>query len=210
MSDFYKLQYNGMTLAYPGWNGYVGFENGPTSALLTNSSFYITTRAGNNTTIDVNYNLPTNEFDIFAIKYGLGFKFITNTGVIFHAANSNNHLHWLLGHETGAPLYCTKGSTGNCLINSNVQAKSLNSSAYFVAKDQNIVNMGEYKIIYNNKDANIELYYNNVYYMKFTGLDICSSFDQFRLYSYGSYKMTGNLSGYEIAGFNNLNDARMW
>jgi len=27
MSDVYKIQYNGMTLAYPGWNGYVGWEN---------------------------------------------------------------------------------------------------------------------------------------------------------------------------------------
>lgn len=26
MSDVYKIQYNGMTLAYPGWNGYVGYE----------------------------------------------------------------------------------------------------------------------------------------------------------------------------------------
>lgn len=26
MSDVYKLQYNGMTIAYPGWNGYVGYE----------------------------------------------------------------------------------------------------------------------------------------------------------------------------------------
>lgn len=27
MSDVYKIQYNGMTLAYPGWNGYVGYED---------------------------------------------------------------------------------------------------------------------------------------------------------------------------------------
>lgn len=27
MSDVYKIQYNGMTLAYPGWNGYVGYDN---------------------------------------------------------------------------------------------------------------------------------------------------------------------------------------
>lgn len=27
MSDIYKLQYNGMTIAYPGWNGYVGYED---------------------------------------------------------------------------------------------------------------------------------------------------------------------------------------
>ena len=27
MSDIYKLQYNGMTLAYPGWNGYISFED---------------------------------------------------------------------------------------------------------------------------------------------------------------------------------------
>lgn len=26
MSDIYKLQYSGMTLAYPGWNGYVGWS----------------------------------------------------------------------------------------------------------------------------------------------------------------------------------------
>ena len=25
MSDIYKLQYDGMSLAYPGWNGYVGY-----------------------------------------------------------------------------------------------------------------------------------------------------------------------------------------
>lgn len=29
MSDIYKLQYNGRTLAFPGWNGYVSFEYNP-------------------------------------------------------------------------------------------------------------------------------------------------------------------------------------
>lgn len=27
MSDIYKLQYDGMTLAYPGWGGYVSYES---------------------------------------------------------------------------------------------------------------------------------------------------------------------------------------
>jgi hypothetical protein len=27
MADIYKLQYDGMTLAYPGWNGYLQYEN---------------------------------------------------------------------------------------------------------------------------------------------------------------------------------------
>lgn len=35
MSDIYKLQYNGMTLAYPGWNGYVGYEDVPAFKTLT-------------------------------------------------------------------------------------------------------------------------------------------------------------------------------
>lgn len=35
MSDIYKLQYNGMTLAYPGWNGYVSFEDAPKFKTLT-------------------------------------------------------------------------------------------------------------------------------------------------------------------------------
>lgn len=35
MSDIYKLQYNGMTLAYPGWNGYVGYDDGPSYTYTT-------------------------------------------------------------------------------------------------------------------------------------------------------------------------------
>lgn len=35
MSDIYKLQYNGMTLAYPNWNGYVGCEVAQTFKTLT-------------------------------------------------------------------------------------------------------------------------------------------------------------------------------
>lgn len=35
MSDVYKLQYNGMTLAYPGWNGYVAFEDAAKVYTLT-------------------------------------------------------------------------------------------------------------------------------------------------------------------------------
>ena len=35
MSDTYKLQYNGMTLAYPGWNGYVSYEAAPAYKTLT-------------------------------------------------------------------------------------------------------------------------------------------------------------------------------
>ena len=34
MSDIYKLQYNGMTLAYPGWNGYISFTVDETSLNL--------------------------------------------------------------------------------------------------------------------------------------------------------------------------------
>ena len=35
MSDVYKLQYNGMTLAYPGWNGYVAYNDIPSYRTLT-------------------------------------------------------------------------------------------------------------------------------------------------------------------------------
>ena len=35
MSDIYKLQYGGMTLAYPGWNGYVCYEAAPAYKTLT-------------------------------------------------------------------------------------------------------------------------------------------------------------------------------
>lgn len=35
MSDVFKLQYGGNTLAYPGWNGYVSYENAPAYKTLT-------------------------------------------------------------------------------------------------------------------------------------------------------------------------------
>jgi len=35
MSDVYKLQYNGMTLSYPGWNGAVSYESAPAFKTLT-------------------------------------------------------------------------------------------------------------------------------------------------------------------------------
>ena len=35
MSDVFKLQYNGMTLAYPGWNGYVAYEDATKVYTLT-------------------------------------------------------------------------------------------------------------------------------------------------------------------------------
>ena len=35
MSDAYKLQYNGMTLAYPGWAGYVSYASAPSFKTLT-------------------------------------------------------------------------------------------------------------------------------------------------------------------------------
>ena len=35
MSDAYKLQYNGMTVAYPGWAGYVSYASAPSFKTLT-------------------------------------------------------------------------------------------------------------------------------------------------------------------------------
>ena len=40
MSDIYKLQYNGMTLAYPGWNGYVSYESAPAFKTLSLCASY--------------------------------------------------------------------------------------------------------------------------------------------------------------------------
>lgn len=44
MSDIYKLQFNGMTLTYPGWSGCVGFQEPPriteTYTLLWTGSTY--------------------------------------------------------------------------------------------------------------------------------------------------------------------------
>lgn len=43
MSDIYKLQYNGMTLAYPGWNGYVSYDASAPVIDPVVASFYFLT-----------------------------------------------------------------------------------------------------------------------------------------------------------------------
>ena len=62
MSDTYKLQYDGMTLAYPGWNGYVGYEQPgypityetDGNGTLTGDVIYIPGSTG--VTLDMSYN----------------------------------------------------------------------------------------------------------------------------------------------------------
>ena len=67
MSDVYKLQYNGMTIAYPGWNGYVGYEeiekifhvivNQPTGGIII-----ATPIEGPNGTVVVLTNAPLTDY----------------------------------------------------------------------------------------------------------------------------------------------------
>lgn len=64
MSDIYKLQYNGMTLAYPGWNGYVSWEKKPSFHTLslqtdghgTLTADTLTGFAGDTVTLSPTYN----------------------------------------------------------------------------------------------------------------------------------------------------------
>ena len=62
MSDIYKLQYDGMKLAYPGWNGYVCYEK----LVITGLDFGFS-GLDNNVLGYVKYTLPdltTGEFTL--------------------------------------------------------------------------------------------------------------------------------------------------
>lgn len=98
MYDAYKLQYNGMTLTYPGWGGFVGYEN--TAVPFQRYEYTI---FGSNITPGVsagNVSMPFSAFDTVGIRtlwhgqewqsaYGNGMfiwydksKFSANTGVV--------------------------------------------------------------------------------------------------------------------------------
>ena len=55
MPDTYKLQYDGMTLTYPGWNGYVSYEYNP-GPQYTYTTLWETTTPFNNM-----YNITLND-----------------------------------------------------------------------------------------------------------------------------------------------------
>ena len=96
MPDTYKLQYDGMTLTYPGWNGCMAYNYEPeqTSALLYTSAFDFTAKAATERKMNVNYTFPTATYDYFAVKYGCAF---TANGTIEYDYNvRSNNFDWSL------------------------------------------------------------------------------------------------------------------
>lgn len=105
MSDIYKLQYGGMTLAYPGWNGYVGYDNnsGPYyeySTLWTGTTASVT--GDNQLTQSITYNDNIGNYDFVDVYYWCDKdgQCCRRIPVINSAFNCG--VMWPEGHATGS------------------------------------------------------------------------------------------------------------
>ena len=140
MSDIYKLQYNGMTLAYPGWNGYVSYEAAPAFKTLTLcasnggtlTADTITGFPGDTVQLSTAYNTYW-RFSGYA-KYGDGtlsnntYTFGNDDEQIVSAYFKPNAFTATGGFEKGSNVTCTKKGSGS--TSTNVGAKYATHGAH--------------------------------------------------------------------------------
>lgn len=129
MADIYKLQYNGMTLAYPGWNGFVQWENPLYNISYTNDGHGLLTgdyNSGAPGTIVTLTATPNNGYALsgYAITGAefTGNQFtINNTDITAYAAFSavpTTALYW----SRTASNTAGKGNTTTVTINQPITA----------------------------------------------------------------------------------------
>jgi len=123
MPDTYKLQYDGMTLTYPGWNGYVSFENAPSFHTLT-----LYASEGGTLTASVITGMPGDTINL-TTAYNTYWRFsgyqLTGDGELV----SNDYI---FGNEDATICACYKKNaftaTGNFEKGSNVSISKYNAT----------------------------------------------------------------------------------
>lgn len=130
MSDMYKLQYDGMTLAYPGWNGYVCYEKPvgyPITYLsdehvsVTGDSIYIPGSEGITlqSSYDTYYRISGYDITNGSIVDG---KLVPTGPCTIKAVQKVNAFTATGGWEKGSNVRATVGST-NSNTTTNIAAK---------------------------------------------------------------------------------------
>lgn len=212
MADTYKLQYDGMTLTYPGWGGYMAYnyEPEPTSALLYTSAFDFTAKAATERKMNVNYTFPTATYDYFAVKYGCAF---TANGTVEYDYNArSNNFDWKLivcDPVTGnrVPMYW--GDKNFTSTGVTISTNGSTKRVYINGVSPQTVR--PYKVIYDNPGLKAHIFYDGTQYMTFTGLSgIATEFQNLHLHCWHSFNVTARPSGCQIAGFKDLTAAQAW
>ena len=133
MSDIYKLQYSGMTLAYPGWNGYVGWEKPagyPITYLsdehvsVTGDAIYIPGSEG--ITLDSGYDpyYRISGYDITGGSINEEGLLIPTGPCTIKAVETPNYFTATGNFEKGSNVTCDAGTNyGSTTIYSNVSQK---------------------------------------------------------------------------------------
>lgn len=198
MSDIYKLQYNGMTLDYPGWNGYIAYNDIPSYRTLTlqtdgHGTLTATTLSGlpgDTVTLTPTYNTYY-RFNNYSVTGG------TIAGNTFTFGNEDatakanfkvNYFTATGGFEKGSNVTATRG-TNNKDTTTNIAAKyavhgahtgAIPTSWYSTSNRWKPNNVSAYKITLNPK-MNITTkypsnsYQNNSYYTCITSVSLVGS-----------------------------------
>lgn len=198
MSDIYKLQYNGMTLAYPGWNGYVGYDNVPAFKTLTLcaseggtvTASVLTGLPGDTVTLTPTYNTYY-RFNNYSVTGGTiaGNTFTFGNEDATAQANFKVNYFTATGNfEKGSNVVATRGST-NSNTTTNIAAKyalhgshtgDIPSAWYNTSNRWKPNNVSSYSITLNPK-MNITTKYpsnnyaNNSYYTQITAVSLVGS-----------------------------------
>ena len=135
MSDIYKLQYNGMTLTYPGWNGYASWNIGPTAMYSYTTLWETTTPFNNLYSIELNDSLDNyDEYIVYGSANRDSSRYIDvqNRYVVTHDKINR-----------GGSFYAGRWSDGSTFILVNGTDMWLSgtsgyiSSSYFIGQNNN-------------------------------------------------------------------------
>lgn len=135
MPDTYKLQYDGMTLTYPGWNGYVSYEYSPGPQYTYTTLWETTTPFKNMYSITLNDSIDN--YDEY-IVYGSA-----NRDNQFWLDTQNHYVVNKNGVNQGGCFYAGRWSTGSTYILINGTDMWLNgtsgyiTSSYFMGQNNN-------------------------------------------------------------------------
>lgn len=199
MSDVFKIQYNGMTLAYPGWNGYIAYNDIPSYRTLTLqtdghgtlTATTLTGLPGDTVTLTPTYNTYY-RFNNYSVTGG------TIAGNTFTFGNEDataqanfkvNYFTATGGFEKGSNVTATRGSSNNTDTTTNIAAKyathgahtgAIPTSWYSTSNRWKPNNASAYKITLNPK-MNITTKYpnnsykNSFYYTQITAVSLVGS-----------------------------------
>ena len=221
-----SLVFNGVETNKVMWNGIetTGYFNGnmvwgytpPSSGLVYSSAFDFTAKAGTTNNILTNQILPTADYDYFTVKFGLAFTANSTIEDDFSILANNQDWNIILCSPIGTsevPLYWGTPQSPVNLTYTGCTQRTQDSGKKKIMSYKGLTNrtVREYKMLYNNNNNSITMYYDGTPYVTLNNIpNPVSSINKIYHHCWTNWSCTARMSGCEIAGFKNLSDAQSY